>query len=314
MPILRLLLLVAFVVPLASCDGAEEQTAAAPNRPVPVWRPDSTPASPAAGDSIRPLPAGGAAVAGGGAGSAPAGEGGATAVAAGPATNPRAGEDSPPASSSSSGGATARPPIAANRAGDQAGDEATRILLRAERAYDAVRTMRAEFVQDLTVPLLESTQRSRGTIYHRKPDRFLMRFSDPAGDVVVADGRYLWLYYPSNDPGQVMRTSMGQAGRIDLQREFLSNPTERFDATVQGSEVVAGRPAKLLRLVPRTQAPYRSVRIWIDDQDALARRFEITESNDAVRIVELRNLQVNADLPDDLFAFTPPAGAQIFEQ
>ena len=65
---------------------------------------------------------------------------------------------------------------------------------------------------------------------------------------------------------------------------------------------------------PRTEELAESVRLWIDDQDALARRFRITENNDAVRTVELRNLRVNVSLPDDLFSFTPPANAQVFEQ
>jgi outer membrane lipoprotein carrier protein len=193
-------------------------------------------------------------------------------------------------------------------------DEAREVLLRAERAYDAVRSLRADFVQDLTVPLLNSSQRSRGQIFHRKPDRFLMRFSDPAGDVVVADGTQVWLYYPSTDPRQVIRTSAGEAGRLDLQREFLSNPTERFEATLDGTETVDGRSATALTLVPRGASPYRKVRIWVDARDALVRRFEITESNEAVRRVELRNLAANVSLADDLFSFTPPAGTQVFDQ
>jgi outer membrane lipoprotein carrier protein len=218
--------------------------------------------------------------------------------------------------------AQARPPVGAPLEAAPSGegatpvttDEAREVLLRAERAYDGVRSLRAEFIQDLTVPLLGSSQRSRGQIFHRKPDRFLMRFSDPAGDVVVADGSHVWLYYPSTDPKQVIRTSIGQAGRLDLQREFLSNPTERFEATLDGRESVDGRPARALTLVPRGPSPYRRVRIWVDDRDGLVRRFEITESNDNVRRVELRGLEANATLADDLFTFTPPAGTEVFDQ
>jgi len=194
--------------------------------------------------------------------------------------------------------------------------DAASILARAEKAYDAVRSLQADFVQDLTVPLLDQTQRSRGTMYHRRPDRFLMKFSDPAGDVVVADGKYLWLYYPSTDAKQVIRTTLEEGGhQVDLQREFLSNPTARFRASLNGTEAVGGRSADLLTLVPRqSSSPYRKIRLWVDRQDALVRRFEITEQNGTVRRLELRNLRANVTLPDGLFAFTPPAGAQVFQQ
>jgi outer membrane lipoprotein-sorting protein len=54
--------------------------------------------------------------------------------------------------------------------------------------------------------------------------------------------------------------------------------------------------------------------VWIDKDDYLVRRFEMTEENNSVRTVEMRNLRTNHALPDNLFTFTPPAGAQIFDQ
>jgi outer membrane lipoprotein-sorting protein len=102
--------------------------------------------------------------------------------------------------------------------------------------------MDADFAQEVYVPLLDATRASRGKIYHRAPDLFAMRFTDPQGDVIVADGRYVWMYHPSTDPRQVMRSRLTEGGQqIDLQREFLSNATDRYDATRTGSESVAGR-------------------------------------------------------------------------
>lgn len=206
----------------------------------------------------------------------------------------------------------ARDESAASPAG---GDpEAVDVLRRAERAYADLRSLEAEFQQQVTVPVLGSTQRSSGTMYHRRPDRFLMRFSDPEGDIVVADGRHLWMYYPSVDEDQVMRTSLGSGQEVDLQRELLSNASERFEVRDFRDATVAGRPAWELALVPREAAPYRSVRVWVDKRDALVRRFEVVEENESVRRLELRNLKPNASLPDGLFSFTPPPGARVFDQ
>jgi outer membrane lipoprotein carrier protein len=175
--------------------------------------------------------------------------------------------------------------------------------------------MEADFSQRVEVPLLGQTVRSQGKLYHRSPDRFLMQFSQPQGDVVVADGRHLWMFYPSVDARQVMRTTMAAAGgQVDLHREFLSNPTERYHAVLSGVEAVGGRATHVVVLTPRTRSGYRQVRIWVDREDALVRRFEITEDNESVRTLELRNIRRNPTLPDQLFQFSPPAGAQIFEQ
>jgi outer membrane lipoprotein-sorting protein len=101
---------------------------------------------------------------------------------------------------------------------------------------------------------------------------------------------------------------------VDLQSQFLSNPNQRFVSTIAGQESVGGRPAHVLTLVPRGASPYKILKVWVDVEDHLVRRFEITEENDTVRRVELRNLRTNYALADALFTFTPPAGAQVFDQ
>lgn len=175
--------------------------------------------------------------------------------------------------------------------------------------------MEADFSQQLSVPLLGSNQQSRGKIFQRRPDRFLMRFSEPAGDIIVADGKSFWMYYPSTDKTQVIRASMTEGGRqADLQQEFLSNPTERYVPTLVGEEAVNGRPAHVLTLVPKGQSPYKLVKVWVDKEDFLVRRFEITEENESVRRLELRNVRLNTQMPDSLFQFTPPPGTEVFTQ
>jgi outer membrane lipoprotein carrier protein len=245
------------------------------------------------------------------------GTGEATELAAAPGPSAGAGEVRPTVgagatTAAASGGASASPapaPVTATT------PDAATVLRRAEQVYDGVRSMEADFVQNVDVPLLGQSTRSQGKLYHRSPDRFLMQFSQPQGDIVVADGRHLWMYYPSVDARQVMRTTMAAAGgQVDLHREFLSNPTERYHAVLAGRETVGGRATDVVVLTPRARSGYRQVRIWVDREDALVRRFEITEENESVRTLELRNIRRNPTLGDQLFQFTPPAGAQVFDQ
>lgn len=237
-----------------------------------------------------------------------------------PMTDPAAGvaQGTQPASTgadapvSAGSGAAGAPAAAPARGGRQ---DANEILARVEQTTAGVRTLEADFVQTLHVPLLNTDRTSTGKLYQRKPDRFLMRFTEPAGDVMVADGRHFWIYYPSSDRTQVVRTSIAEGGeQADFQRQFLSNATARFVATLNGVEMVGGRPAYALTLVPRRDSPYKVIRIWVDREDNLVRRFEMTEENDSVRRVELRNLKVNQPVSDALFTFTPPAGTQVIDQ
>ncbi len=107
----------------------------------------------------------------------------------------------------------------------------TRALSLLEEAGARYRDMAgfcADFEQTLAVPLLRETTRSRGSLCQEKPNLFAMRFSDPQGDLLVADGEFFWVYYPSTDPRQVLQFDMEvQPGGLDFHREFLEAPADQ---------------------------------------------------------------------------------------
>jgi outer membrane lipoprotein-sorting protein len=216
----------------------------------------------------------------------------------------------------SRGPASPAEPAGAERSAERttaATDSAAGILARAAERYREVRSLQAEFRMQLDNPLLRSSIASAGTLYQKRPDRLLLRFSDPTGDVIVSDGEYFWIYYPSANAEQVVRSAASERGRsgVDLQAQFLGDPTVRFDYTLEATESVNGRSAWRMLLVPKQRAGYRSLRVWLDQRDHLARRFEITEDNGSVRRFELRNLRVDPALSDTLFRFQPPAGVRV---
>ncbi|MEE8487899.1 MAG: outer membrane lipoprotein carrier protein LolA, partial [Gemmatimonadota bacterium] len=82
-------------------------------------------------------------------------------------------------------------------------DDVRAVLARAEAVYDGLNSLEAQFEQTIEVTLLGRSRTGSGTWYQKGRGRFVMDFSDPVDDLIVADGSYLWLYYPSTHPGQV---------------------------------------------------------------------------------------------------------------
>jgi outer membrane lipoprotein carrier protein len=191
------------------------------------------------------------------------------------------------------------------------------LLGRAEARYDALTSMRAEFDQKIEIPLLGRERSGTGRWYQKGRGRFKMEFTEPAGDVIVADGASLWLFYPSTHPNQVIRSTIDAnvtgAGMADLQGRIFEEAAAAYDAELVGREDVEGRPTWLVVLTPREASPYRRVRVWIDADDVLVRRFEIVEENETIRTVVLRNLLPDVPIDDEVFAFEPPPGADVFE-
>ena len=197
------------------------------------------------------------------------------------------------------------------------GQDAATVLARAEEAYEEVTSLRASFVQVVDVPLLDRRREGRGTWYQKGASYFKMDFSDPEGDVLVADGTYLWAFYPSQDPRQVVRSTIDETRSDDRPADFhgriLEDARSHYDSELAGTERVAGVEAFLVVLSPTERGRYQRVRIWIDTDTHLIRRFEFTELSETVRTIELSDIELNAEIADAVFEFEPPPGVEVFE-
>ena len=187
-------------------------------------------------------------------------------------------------------------------------------LDRAVAAYRSVRTMRASFEQSLVNPITSRTTTARGEILVMRPGRIDLRFTDPAGDRIVSDGKTVWLYLPSTQPGQAIRTSAAEgAAGLDVSTELLTAPRTKFTVSDGGASTAAGRPARIVSLVPRTPRAFTRARIWVDDRDGLVRQLELTEPSGLTRLVKFDTLQLNVKTSASAFRFTAPPGVTIVD-
>jgi outer membrane lipoprotein carrier protein len=188
---------------------------------------------------------------------------------------------------------------------------------RAVRAYGKIKTLRATFTQTITNPLTRSTASSRGEMQQRIPGYLSVRFTEPEGDRIVADGKAMWVYLPSTNPGQVIKRPLGQttAGVPDVTSWFLDSAKTRYKMSGAGTTTVEGHQTHAINLVPTDSTiPFTKATVWVDDDDALIRQFEVTDANGVVRRVTIRSITPNAKLDPDAFTFHVPKGVKVFEQ
>ncbi len=188
-------------------------------------------------------------------------------------------------------------------------------LERAADRYLGAQALCADFRQTIHVALLRRTVESEGRICQQRPNLFSMRFTDPAGDVVISDGEHFWIYYPSVDARQVVRRSVRDAaGRHDLLREFLDDSGAKYQARDAGADGVDGHPCRILVLSPRSPdagGPYRQARVWLDVETYLMRRLELHEENGNVRTLTFGDMDLSPTLEPGLFTFAVPENARV---
>jgi len=195
--------------------------------------------------------------------------------------------------------------------------KAASVLDRASAAYKDVKMLAADFVQIVTNPMTGAPDTSRGRLYQLPPNRLGMRFSDPRGDRIVADGRFFWLYTPSTTPGQVIRTRIPAGGGTgpNLIGQFTDRPHERYRSRYLRTDSLPSGVVDVVTLVPTERdAAFSEATLWIDRQDGLPRRIEFQETSGQRRVLILSKLALNGAIPWREFTFAIPAGAQVVDQ
>ena len=195
--------------------------------------------------------------------------------------------------------------------------DAESIVGRSSRVYRSLSSLAADFVQVIDNPMIDSAE-SRGTLVQAGSAKLSMRFTEPPGEAVVIDGEHVWVYTPSTVPDQVLRLQAPSGGPVygyNLLAWFLDRPSERYQAKYLREDKVGSRAVDVVELTPAVpDLPFERAVIWLDRQDGLPRRLEITEKSGALRTLALSNLRINGRVPDSTFEFKVPSGVRVVDQ
>jgi outer membrane lipoprotein-sorting protein len=195
--------------------------------------------------------------------------------------------------------------------------DAQSIVGRSSTVYRSLASLTADFVQVIDNPMIDSAE-SRGTLIQAGPSKLSMRFTDPPGEAVVIDGQHVWVYTPSTVPDQVLRLAVPSGGPVygyNLLAWLLDRPAERYTANYLRQEKVGSNTMDVVELIPSVpDLPFDRAVLWLDREDALPRRLEITEKSGALRTLALSKLRLNRRIPDNTFKFQVPAGARVVDQ
>jgi outer membrane lipoprotein carrier protein len=195
--------------------------------------------------------------------------------------------------------------------------DAAGIVGRSSRVYRSLASLRADFVQVIDNPMIDSAE-SRGTLIQSGPAKLAMRFSDPPGEAIVIDGEHVWVYTPSTVPDQVIRMPLPSGGPVygyNILAWLLDRPAERYEASYLRRDKLDGRDVDVVQLVPAVpDLPFERAVLWLDRGDGLPRRLEILEPSGATRTLTLTKVRTNERVTDRTFRFEVPKGARVVDQ
>lgn len=176
------------------------------------------------------------------------------------------------------------------------------VLDRLRARYESIDALRAEFTQRIGDAEMAGTLALRGDAYR----------IDTGDQTLVTDGTTSWVY--SKPDNQLLVNDAVADETTFSPADFFTHYPDRFDVSVEGRETIGGVAHDRLRLVPKTENAFlREVTLFVRSTDALPTRVVLADGNGTTVTFELRDVEVNPRLSDDLFRFAPPAGAEVVD-
>jgi outer membrane lipoprotein carrier protein len=195
--------------------------------------------------------------------------------------------------------AAAARPSAPTGAGDS--------LARVESWLKSVRTLSADFVQVVRSREGQITSRAVGRLSLSRPDRFRWDYREPYVQVIVADGRRLWLY----------EADLEQVTVRPLESGLGSTPAMLLSGAGSVGESFTGGPVERdgewtwCRLTPKQRgSDFESVSLGFNGRGTLVAMQLVDKLGQSTEL-DFSDLALNTKLDPDLFRFTPPRGADV---
>jgi outer membrane lipoprotein carrier protein len=181
------------------------------------------------------------------------------------------------------------------------------VLDRLQRHYRDTNSFSAKFNEEITTVGAPKRERS-GVVSFRKPGRMRWEFAAPEVQTIVSDGDMLYSYDP--DLNQVVETPLKQALKSSSATSFLlgmGNINRDFKAAFAKSVASDG----LVHLLLDSKAGGYKIEIGLDPKSYNLMTLRLTDQLGDVTKVDFSDIHNNVELPDSVFAFKAPAGADI---
>ena len=173
---------------------------------------------------------------------------------------------------------------------------------------NAIRSMTANFNQVVKAKKRE-VSRSSGTMALERPGRFRWQTKSPMEQLVVADGKKMWVYDVDLEQVTVKKQEKGLGGTAAL---FLSG----YDDTVtRDFDVTLKNEGKLFTFDLKSKsakANFQRIKLIFTQDDLTA--LELYDQLGQVTLVKLVQIKSNPKLAAQLFQFKPPKGVDIIKQ
>jgi len=183
------------------------------------------------------------------------------------------------------------------------------VSLAQNNANEVLKKIQGKFnsITDLSAQITQSVNGKvnlKGKVFYKKENHLRFEFDNM---IIVSDGETSWNYNKKQD--KVVITDYDTEGNKILSiRQIIFEYPESCELNTSEIE---GK--KVLELIPNDDTiSFSSIKLFTDSENLITKVLIDDPAAGAIQIV-LSNYQLNKNLPDSYFSFTPPEGSQVLD-
>jgi len=190
-------------------------------------------------------------------------------------------------------------------------NDADFVIQGLQKRYESTIDFVADFRQETELKTLNRKMEASGKVYFSRPGKMLWKYQDPKGQLILADGEYLYYYQPEQN--QVIKSRLSKAFLSDTPLSFMlgiGDLKRDFNGTLLGSE----GEHYVLQLAPKEElGGVGELRFGVEKQDFDILWVRIEDSVGNITTIRFSDMQRGVGLTDSLFRLEVPEGVDIIE-
>lgn len=165
------------------------------------------------------------------------------------------------------------------------------------------------FTQAVTSPDGKKVRHSSGSLAFSRPGKFRFEYTQPMPQLIVGDGKQVWLYDP--DLEQVTVRPMSQAMGA-TPAALLAGGNLEQDFTLKA--LPDAQALQWVQALPKVKegGAFQSVKVGFKGAELVA--IEVLDGFGQRSRLDFSPMKLNSPLKADQFVFTPPAGVDVLKQ
>jgi outer membrane lipoprotein carrier protein len=183
-----------------------------------------------------------------------------------------------------------------------------------ESFYTNVQSMQANFVQITRSPSMGTEEEQKGRLVVKRPKKMRWDFTRPDKRLFLTDGQQMWIHSPEDNQVIHYKDVSGMSsGGIDSLLSEMDKLSESFTVVLDTVPKAASIGHFALRLTPKNEAPFKSLYLEVNKRKLTLKRVLVVDTFDNETELRFSGVKVNAEVPDSMFQFEVPAGAELIQ-